>query len=72
MGSGHIEADFMEIYIVHTHTTKFNSDKPLNAFNIYNLDIDAGNSGRLTIMDIETKAFWQSDLTSELYKEYTV
>lgn len=67
-----IEADFKEIYIGHTPTTKFNSDKPLNAFNIYNLDTGAGNSGRLTIMDMETKAFWQSDLTSELYKEYIV
>ncbi|MEJ7559806.1 MAG: metallophosphoesterase [Pedobacter sp.] len=67
-----IEADFKEIYIGHTPTTKTHSDQPLSAFNIYNLDTGAGNSGRLTIMDIDTKEFWQSDLTSDLYEGYTV
>jgi len=64
-----VKADFKEIYIGHTPTTKFNSDQPLKAFNIHNLDTGAGNSGRLTIMDINSKAFWQSDPTSELYDE---
>jgi len=67
-----IKAEFKEIYIGHTPTTKLNTDQPLTAFNIHNLDTGSGHSGRLTIMDIETKAFWQSDLTSELYQGYTV
>lgn len=67
-----IEADFKEIYIGHTPTTKLNTDQPLSAFNIYNLDTGAGHSGRLTIMDIDTKDFWQSDVTSDLYKGYVV
>jgi len=62
-----IHAAFTEIYIGHTPTTKSNTDQPMSAYNIHNLDTGAGQSGRLTIMDIETKAFWQSDLTSELY-----
>ncbi|OJV50953.1 MAG: phosphoesterase [Bacteroidetes bacterium 43-16] len=52
---------FKEIYIGHTPTTAWETDKPMNAFNIYNLDTGAGNGGRLTIMDIDTKEYWQSD-----------
>ena len=63
-----IIADFKEIYLGHTPTTKFNTDQPLSAFNIHNIDTGSGHLGRLTIMDIETKEFWQSDLTADLYK----
>lgn len=55
---------FKEIYIGHTPTTGWETDKPMNAFNIYNLDTGAGNGGRLTIMDVDTKVYWQSDLAS--------
>lgn len=58
---------FSEIFIGHTPTTNFGSDKPLKAFNITNVDTGAGHNGRLTIMDIDTKEFWQSDPTQELY-----
>lgn len=61
--------DFKEIYVGHSPTIQWGTDQPLNAFNIYNIDTGAGGPGRLTIMDIETKEFWQSDLTSTLYKE---
>jgi serine/threonine protein phosphatase 1 len=64
----HIKANFKEIYIGHTPTTKFDVDKPMNAFNIHNLDTGAGHSGRLTIMDLETRNFWQSDPTPDLYE----
>jgi len=67
-GQFFIKADFMEIYIGHTPTTKWNTDQPLTAFNIHNLDTGAGDSGRLTIMDIDTKYYWQSDFTYDLYK----
>jgi serine/threonine protein phosphatase 1 len=67
-----IKTAFKEIYIGHTPTTKSNTDQPMNVFNIYNLDTGAGHSGRLTIMDIDTKEFWQSDLTSDLYEEYGI
>lgn len=66
-----IKAEFKEIYIGHTPTTKLNTDQPMHVFNIHNLDTGAGNSGRLTIMDIDTKEFWQSDLTLDLYKDFT-
>ena len=67
-----IKAKFSEIYIGHTPTTKLNTNKPMSAFNIHNLDTGSGNSGRLTIMDVDTKAFWQSDLTSDLYKGFVL
>lgn len=58
---------FNEIYIGHTPTMDFESAVPMNAVNLWNLDTGAGFTGKLTIMDIETKAFWQSDALSELY-----
>jgi serine/threonine protein phosphatase 1 len=63
-----MKANFKEIYIGHTPTTKFDGDQPLTAFNIHNLDTGAGHSGRLTIMDLETKNFWQSAPTPDLYE----
>jgi len=61
--------DFREIYIGHTPTTNWETDKPMSALNILNLDTGAGHSGRLTIMDVSTKKFWQSDPLPELYTE---
>ena len=40
---------------------------PINVFNIWNLDTGAGGCGKLTIMDIDTKEYWQSDLITDLY-----
>ncbi|WP_316834996.1 metallophosphoesterase [Pedobacter nutrimenti] len=60
-----IVTKFKEIYIGHTSTT----GKPKKVFNIINLDTGAGHSGKLTIMDVDTKGFWQSDPLPELYSE---
>lgn len=60
---------FKEIYIGHSPTIHWGSDIPLMAYNIINMDTGAGHDGRLTIMDIDTKEFWQSDPLSELYVE---
>jgi hypothetical protein len=43
------------------------TDKPMHAANIINLDTGAGASGRLTIMDVKSKKFWQSDPVHRLY-----
>ncbi|WP_029274548.1 metallophosphoesterase [Pedobacter borealis] len=61
-----IATKFKEIYIGHTRTPK---DKPLKLFNIINIDTGAGHAGKLTIMDINKKVFWQSDPLPELYPE---
>jgi len=52
---------FREIYIGHTSTINWATDKPMQAANIHNVDTGAGHAGRLTIMDVGTKQFWQSD-----------
>jgi serine/threonine protein phosphatase 1 len=40
---------------------------PMNRCNVWNLDTGGGFGGKLTIMDIDTKEYWQSDPVSELY-----
>lgn len=59
---------FKEIFIGHTPTTNLDADIPLRALNIFNLDTGAGHSGKLTIMNVETKEFWQSDSIAQLYQ----
>ncbi len=59
---------FEEIFIGHTSTTNWGSDRPITALNITNLDTGAGHTGKLTIMDVDTKEIWQSDRVESLYK----
>ena len=40
---------------------------PMNRCNVWNLDTGGGYEGKLTIMDIDTKEFWQSDYVNTLY-----
>jgi len=56
-----IATKFKEIYIGHSPTTRWGTTKPMKKFNIINMDTGAGHSGKLTIMDIDSKYFWQSD-----------
>lgn len=42
---------------------------PMNRCNVWNLDTGGGYKGKVTIMDIDSKEFWQSDFMSELYPE---
>lgn len=59
---------FKEIYIGHTSTISWGTDKPMKAANIWNLDTGCGfGNGKLTIMNVDTKEYFQSDLVKELY-----
>jgi len=58
--------DYKDIFIGHTTTSKI-SDKPIKALNIWNVDQGAGWEGKLSIMNVETKEFFQSDKVSTLY-----
>ena len=58
---------YKEIYIGHTPVTKINETIPINKACIWNIDTGAAFIGKLTIMDIETKEFWQSDNLPKLY-----
>ena len=58
---------FDEIYIGHTPTLYYNETTPMNGCNVWNIDTGAAFTGKLTIMDIDTKNFWQSDPVKNLY-----
>ena len=59
-----------EIFIGHTSTQFWKVDEPMHAANIWNLDTGGGWFGKISIMDIDTKEFWQSDKATELYPEF--
>lgn len=58
---------YKEIYIGHTPTINYGTDQPIHAANLWNLDTGAAFNGRLTLMDIDTKQYWQSDAVQTLY-----
>lgn len=60
---------YSEVYIGHTPVTKIGVTVPVNMANIWNVDTGAGFNGPLTIIDADTKDFWQSDPLPELYPD---
>lgn len=67
-----IKDKFNNIFIGHTSTTLWRQETPMMKYNIINLDTGAGNvKGRLTIMNVDTKEYWQSEVSSLLYPHHT-
>lgn len=62
--------DFKEVFIGHTQTQFWGETTPMNAANMWNLDTGGGWFGHITIMDLETKEYWQSDDAKSLYPEF--
>jgi len=60
---------YKEIFIGHTPTLHLGIDKPINKANVWNLDTGAAFTGALSIMNVETKEFWQSDPLPSLYPD---
>ncbi len=58
---------FKEIYIGHTPTTKIGLTTPTNFANVWNVDTGAAFKGPLSILDVDTKEYWQSDPVMDLY-----
>ena len=58
--------EYKEIFLGHT-TTERVSLEPVISGNVILLDQGAGWGGKLSIMNVETKEFWQSDLLTSLY-----
>ena len=58
---------FEEIYLGHTPVTRIGKTTPVKAATIWNVDTGAAFKGPVTIMDILTKEFWQSDPVWMLY-----
>ncbi len=60
---------YKEIFIGHTPTIYLGVHQPLNIANVWNIDTGAAFTGRVSIMDIDTYEFWQSDPLPELYPD---
>ena len=58
---------YEEIFIGHTPVTRIGYSVPVNRANVWNLDTGAAFKGRLTIMDVDSKEFWQSKPLPVLY-----
>lgn len=58
---------YKEIYIGHTPVSRIGKTIPVNKANIWNIDTSAAFMGPLTIMDVDTKEFWQSEQLPSLY-----
>ena len=56
-----------DIFIGHTPTHFYKTPVPIHACNVWSLDTGAGWSGKLTIMDIDSHEYWQSDPVPDLY-----
>lgn len=60
---------YHEIYIGHTPVTQIDQTTPTNKANVWNIDTGAAFKGPLTILDIDSKLFWQSEPVYLLYPE---
>jgi serine/threonine protein phosphatase 1 len=59
-----------EVYLGHTPTLNFGTTLPIHSGEVWLLDTGAGwNNGVLTIMDIDTKEYFQSKKVDQLYPE---
>jgi serine/threonine protein phosphatase 1 len=65
---------YKRIFIGHTTTTLFRKnrhsasiDEPIYGGHVWNLDTGGGWEGRLSIMNIDTEEWWQSDRVYTLY-----
>lgn len=58
---------YNEIYIGHTPVTRINETIPIKKSCVWNIDTGAAFKGPLTIMDVDTKEYWQSEPLNHLY-----
>lgn len=66
------EDNFTKVFIGHTHVDDWRNPEAKPQFEgnlVWNLDTGAGWSGKLTIMDVDTEEYWQSDFVTKLYPE---
>jgi serine/threonine protein phosphatase 1 len=59
---------FHQIFIGHTPTLRVNIFTPMNIHNVWNIDTGAAFNGSLTILQVDTKQYWQSDRVQSLYE----
>ena len=61
--------EYNKIFVGHTDVRAVDPDSfdPFIGKNLINVDTGAGWQGKLTIMDVDTLEYWQSDRTKKLY-----
>lgn len=60
MKNGGEITQYKHVFVGHTTTQMFNSVLPLTFGQLIMMDTGAGGDGKLTLMDIHTKEFWQA------------
>ena len=60
---------FYEIYIGHTPTLYYDIETPMHGCNVWNVDTGAAFTGKLSVLDIDTKQFWQSLPVYQMYPD---
>jgi serine/threonine protein phosphatase 1 len=60
---------YREIYIGHTPVTQIGENTPIQMASVWNVDTGAAFKGPLTVMDVDTKRYWQSDPLPDLYPD---
>ena len=58
---------YTEVFIGHTPLSKTGFVEPTKRANVWNVDTGAAFKGGLTMLDVETKEFWQSDPVHTFY-----
>jgi serine/threonine protein phosphatase 1 len=59
---------YHQVFIGHTPTLNFGTDRPIKVHHVWNLDTGGGYpSGKITVMDVDTQEYWQSDRSDSLY-----
>jgi len=58
---------YREIYIGHTPVTQIGENTPIRMASVWNVDTGAAFKGPLTVLDVDTKRYWQSDPLPDLY-----
>lgn len=60
---------YSEIFIGHTPVTQIGKTIPVHFSGVWNVDTGAAFKGKLSLMDVDTKEFWQSDALPDLYPD---
>ena len=65
-----IAKDYDEVFIGNTSTSRVDPTlDPVHVSNVWNLDQGAGWEGVLTLLNIDSKEYFQSDIVSKLYPD---
>lgn len=60
-------SQYKEIFIGHTPLSKKDEAVPQRGCNVWNVDTGAAFKGALTLMDVDSKEYWQSEPVHSLY-----